>query len=99
MTPATASINDAIKYYRLFKQAQAEQQTEDKNYSPLNIACDFSPPAKGNEDVQQIQEDLPQEKEDNRQVPAEKSGSAVIDYDYIMGLIAASMHDQPANKQ
>ena len=72
---ATASINDAIKYYRLFKQAQAEQQTEDKNYALLNIACVFSPPAEGNKDVQQIQEDLPREKEDNRQAPAEKKAA------------------------
>lgn len=72
---ATASINDAIKYYRLFKQAQAEQQTEDEDYAPLNIACVFSPPAEGNKDVQQIQEDLPREKADNRQAPAEKKAA------------------------
>ena len=72
---ATASINDAIKYYQLFKQAQAEKQAEDEDYSPLNIACVFSPPADGNNDVQQIQEDLPQEKADNRQAPAEKKAA------------------------
>ncbi len=67
---ATASINNAIEYYDLFKQVQAEKQTE--NYQPLNIACVFSPPAEGNKDVQQIQEDLPQEKSDNQQAPEEK---------------------------
>ena len=72
---ATASINDAIKYYRLFKQAQAEQQAKDENYAPLNIACVFSPPAEGNKDVQQIQEDLPQEKEDNQQAPDRKKAA------------------------
>ena len=72
---ATASINKAIEYYRLFKQAQAEQQAEDEDYAPLNIACVFSPPAEGNKDVQQIQEDLPQEKEDNRQAPAKKKAA------------------------
>ena len=72
---ATASINDAIKYYRLFKQAQAKQQAKDENYAPLNIACVFSPPAEGNKDVQQIQEDLPQEKEDNRQAPDRKKAA------------------------
>ncbi len=32
----------------------------------------FSPPAEGNKDVQQIQEDLPQEKADNEQEPEKK---------------------------
>ena len=72
---ATASINKAIEYYRLFKQAQAEQQAEDNDYAPLNIACVFSPPAEGNKDVQQIQEDLPQEKLDNRQAPDRKKAA------------------------
>jgi type I restriction enzyme, R subunit len=59
---ATASINDAIQYYNLFKQAQVEQQTQDPDLFPLTIACVFSPPAEGNKDVTQLQEDLPQEK-------------------------------------
>jgi type I restriction enzyme R subunit len=66
---ATASINDAIEYYELFKKEQAKREREDENFEPLNIACVFSPPAEGNNDVQQIQEDLPQEKADNRQEP------------------------------
>ncbi|HQX51368.1 MAG TPA: hypothetical protein PLR25_15745 [Planctomycetaceae bacterium] len=37
----------------------------DPEFVPLNIACVFSPPAEGNPDVKQIQEDLPQEKTDN----------------------------------
>jgi len=69
---ATASINDAIEYFRLFKEIQAKKTEEDENYQALNIACVFSPPADGNKDVQQIQEDLPQEKFDNTQAPAEK---------------------------
>jgi type I restriction enzyme R subunit len=72
---ATASINNAIEYYQLFKQAQAEKLAEDDSYIPLNIACVFSPPAEGNKDVQQIQEDLPQEKEDNQQAPDEKKAA------------------------
>ena len=32
----------------------------------------FSPPAEGNKDVQQIQEDLPQEQEDNKVDPETK---------------------------
>lgn len=72
---ATASINNAIEYYQLFKQAQAEKLAEDDSYTPLNIACVFSPPAEGNKDVQQIQEDLPQEKEDNQQAPDEKKAA------------------------
>ncbi len=69
---ATASINNAIEYYELFKQAQATQLAEDESYTPLNIACVFSPPAEGNKDVQQLQEDLVNEKEDNKKDPEEK---------------------------
>ena len=69
---ATASINDAIEYYNLFATVQAKKQTADPNFQPLNIACVFSPPAEGNKDVQQIQEDLPQEKADNAVEPEKK---------------------------
>ncbi|RMX10416.1 type I restriction endonuclease subunit R [Allofranklinella schreckenbergeri] len=69
---ATASINDAIEYYELFKIVQTEKLAENSAFQPLNIACVFSPPAEGNKDVQQIQEDLPQEKADNQQAPEEK---------------------------
>ena len=69
---ATASINNAIKYYKLFKEIQGQRQAEDDSFQPLSIACVFSPPAEGNKDVQQIQEDLPQEKADNQQAPEKK---------------------------
>ncbi len=69
---ATGSINDAIEYYDLFKAIQTKFLKEDDSYIPLNIACVFSPPAEGNRDVQQIQEDLPQEKADNEQEPEKK---------------------------
>ena len=69
---ATSSINDAIQYYELFKQLQEDRKTQDDSYSPLNIACVFSPPAEGNKDIQQIQEDLPQEKADNQVEPNKK---------------------------
>ena len=69
---ATASINDAIEYHALFKTLQAEKQAADPDFKPLNIACVFSPPAEGDKDVQQIQEDLPQEKEDNAVEPEKK---------------------------
>ena len=69
---ATASINDAIEYHALFKTVQTEKQAADPDFQPLNIACVFSPPAEGNKDVQQIQEDLPQEKADNEQEPDKK---------------------------
>ncbi|MCZ8185038.1 MAG: type I restriction endonuclease subunit R [Beijerinckiaceae bacterium] len=69
---ATASINDAIEYYALFKTVQAEKQAADPNFRPLKIACVFSPPADGDPDVRQIQEDLPQEKEDNAVEPEKK---------------------------
>jgi len=69
---ATASINDAIEYHALFKTLQIEKQAADPDFHPLNIACVFSPPAEGDKDVQQIQEDLPQEKEDNAVEPEKK---------------------------
>ncbi|MEM7538982.1 MAG: type I restriction endonuclease subunit R [Chloroflexota bacterium] len=69
---ATASINNAIEYYRLFKAVQQQRQDEDADFVPLNIACVFSPPAEGNLDVRQLQEDLPQERADNEQAPDEK---------------------------
>ncbi len=72
---ATASINDAIAYHELFKSIQAEKQAKESNFQPLNIAGVFSPPANGNKDVQQIQEDLPQEKADNEQAPDEKKAA------------------------
>ncbi len=72
---ATASINDAIEYHALFKTLQAEKHAADPDFQPLNIACVFSPPAEGNKDVQQIQEDLPQEKEDNQVEPEKKKAA------------------------
>lgn len=72
---ATASINDAIGYYDLFKDMQAEKQAADPEFRLLNIACVFSPPAEGNKDVIQIQEDLPQEKEDNEKDPEGKKAA------------------------
>lgn len=80
---ATQSINQAIEYYRLFQQLQAERLAEDPDFKPLNIACVFSPPAEGNKDIQQIQEDLEQEKEDNKENPDEKKAalkSIMADY-------------------
>ncbi|MCY3555432.1 MAG: type I restriction endonuclease subunit R [Gemmatimonadetes bacterium] len=78
---ATASINDAIEYYEVFKQLQPHFQANNPEFVPLKIAAVFSPPAEGNKDVQQIQEDLPQEKEDNRHDPEGKKTalSAIID--------------------
>ncbi|PRY91904.1 type I restriction enzyme R subunit [Marinilabilia salmonicolor] len=81
---ATASINNAIEYYRLFKEIQKKKLNENPDYVPLNIACVFSPPAqliaangdqqsqKNAADIKQLQEDLAQEKEDNKQNPEEK---------------------------
>ncbi|GAA4461772.1 hypothetical protein GCM10023189_37650 [Nibrella saemangeumensis] len=81
---ATASINNAIEYYQLFKSIQDKKKAADEQYVPLNIACVFSPPAqliakdgdqqsqKNAADIKQLQEDLTQEKEDNQQNPEEK---------------------------
>ncbi len=80
---ATASINNAIEYYQLFKQIQTEREKNNPNFIPLNITCVFSPPAEGNKDIQQIQEDLTQEKEDNKYNPEEKKQAlATIIDDY-----------------
>ncbi len=78
---ATACINDAIEYASAFKTIQAQKQAQDPDFQPLNITCVFSPPAEGNKDVQQIQEDLPQEKADNQQDPEGKKAAlaAIID--------------------
>jgi len=70
---ATASINHAIEYFELFHSLQKERKDgKDEEFKPLNIACVFSPPAEGNKDVKQIQDDLPQEKADNEQEPEKK---------------------------
>lgn len=81
---ATASINNAIEYYRLFKEAQQHREVQDPDYKRLNIVCVFSPPAqliakqgdqqsqKNAADIKQLQEDLEQEREDNKQNPEEK---------------------------
>ncbi len=56
---ATSSINHAIEYFNHFKELEHD----------LNVACVFSPPAQGNKDIAQLQEDLPTEREDNTQEP------------------------------
>lgn len=72
---ATGRIDDAIEYYNLFKTIQQERKTQNPEYESLNIACIFSPPAEGNKDIQQIQEDLPQERFDNQQEPDKKKAA------------------------
>ena len=80
---ATASINHAIAYYDLFKTVQTQRQMEDPTFEPLQVVCIFSPPADGNKDVKQLQEDLPQEKADNQQEPeAKKAALKTIIADY-----------------
>jgi len=86
---ATASINNAIEYYRLFKTLQEKKQTENSDFVPINIACVFSPPAqlmakegdrnskKNEADIKQLQEDLVQEKEDNKHNPEEKKKALI----------------------
>src|SRR5262249_25649225 len=69
---ATASINDAIEYYKLFNTAQREKLQADPEFAPLNIAAVFSPPGDVSADVRQLQEDLPQEYEDNKTEPERK---------------------------
>lgn len=72
---ATSSINDAIEYYQLFKEVQDGHWAKNPDFVPLNIACVFSPPAEGNKDVEQLQEDLEQEKADNLVDPNSKKAA------------------------
>lgn len=84
---ATPSINDAIEYFELFKDVQKENKKTNEKFMPLNIACVFSPPTEGNkdakqrQDIEQLQEDLEQEKADNKQEPEKKKVAlkAIID--------------------
>lgn len=78
---ATSSINEAIEYFEKFRQLQAARAAADPEFRPLNIACVFSPPAEGNPDVRQLQEDLQQELEDNKVDPDAKKQAlrAIID--------------------
>lgn len=75
---ATSSINDAIEYYDLFKTMQAEKLAADSGFRPLNIACVFSPPAQlaetpeAKKDIEQLSEDLENEREDNKVDPERK---------------------------
>ncbi|RMG77968.1 MAG: hypothetical protein D6707_10525, partial [Bacteroidetes bacterium] len=69
---ATSSINDAIEYYQLFQKLQEEQKQKAPDYIPLNITCVFTPPAEGNKDILQLQEELDQEREDNKTEPEKK---------------------------
>jgi type I restriction enzyme, R subunit len=75
---ATASINDAIEYYGLFKTIQTERQVADPSFTPLSIACVFSPPAQlaqtadEKKDITQLADDLEQEKQDNEEEPEKK---------------------------
>ena len=78
---ATASINDAIEYYELFKSLQAGKRQDDPAFQPLNIACVFSPPAQlaetpeSRKDIEQLAADLEQEKADNEVEPEKKKAA------------------------
>ncbi|MDU9391853.1 type I restriction endonuclease subunit R [Pseudomonas sp. zfem002] len=72
---ATASINDAISYHSIFKEAQTEKLHNTPGFVPLNIAAVFSPPGDLSADVKQLQEDLPTEQENNKQEPDAKKKS------------------------
>lgn len=65
---AVSSIDDAIEYYKIFKEENAKINERDR----LNITCVFSPPARNNPDILQLQEDLEQEKADNKIEPDRK---------------------------
>ena len=121
---ATASINDAIEYFRLFKTIQAEKFSENPDFQPLNIACVFSPPAFENKDAndeatipkEQLQGfkgvyiELAQQfrkKQESKNTVIEVAqldfefvlfASAIVDYDYIMQLIAKYSAQKPSKR-
>ena len=66
---ATASINDAIQYYGMFDAIQNGRTIDDPDFVPLTITAVFSPPPDVSSDVKQLQEDLLQEQEDNKEDP------------------------------
>ncbi|MGN6655353.1 MAG: type I restriction endonuclease subunit R [Rhodanobacter sp.] len=85
---ATASINDAIEYVKLFQTVQAEKRAADAGYRPLNIGAVFSPPADVSADVRQLQEDLPNEQADNQHDPEGKKAALkaiIADYNAAFG--------------
>lgn len=85
---ATSSINDAIDYYFLFTELEQQKVKDDASYIPLNVTCVFSPPAYGNQDVRQLQEDLPQESRDNQVDPDKKQAALahiMDDYNVLYG--------------
>ena len=72
---ATDSIDAAIDYHRLFERKQDVLLVTNPDYQPLNIACVFTPPAEGNKDIEQLQEDLEQEKWDLQTDPSGKKAA------------------------
>ncbi len=96
---ATASINLAIDYYKQFKAKQAELKQADDDYQALNIACVFSPPVQlldkeknanpeNTKDIKQLEEDLEQERYDNKRNPEEKKAALeeiIADYNVQYG--------------
>ena len=87
---ATASIDDAIAYYGLFKELQAKRQATGPEFVPLKVTAVFTPPADGNPDVKQLQEDLPQERADNRKEPNRKKAALneiIVDYNERYGTL------------
>lgn len=72
---ATNSIDDAIAYYRLFESKQEELLVTMPGYKYLNIACIFTPPSEGNRDIEQLQNDLEQEKQDLQVNPSAKKSA------------------------
>ena len=86
---ATSSINDAIDYFDQFQTIQQDKQAADPDFHPLNIACVFSPPAQlaenleSKKDIEQLAEDLEQERADNEVEPEKKKDALkaiVADY-------------------
>jgi type I restriction enzyme, R subunit len=79
---------------------QTQRLTEDEQFKPFNIVCVFSPPMQllknenGNQndkniaDVKQLQDDLIQEKEDNKVEPEAKKAALIniiVDYNQQYG--------------
>ena len=72
---ATGSINDAIAYYKLFAEAQTRKAAAEPDYTPLNIACVFSPPPGVSDAADQLREDLQTETDDYKHDPSGKQAA------------------------
>lgn len=82
-------INDVIYYYGFFVGLQECMVQEEEDYCLFNIVCVFLLLVEGNKDIWQIQEDLFQEWEDNKEEFNKKKvvlKKIIVDYNQQYGI-------------